>query len=232
VYLAIDTSTKFGGVALCDAGVIVRSQSWFTRHNHTVELMPAVQRLFEHQGLGIRDVQGIGVSQGPGGFSAVRAGLSVAKGLAFPLSIPVVGCSSLESIAYVYRCVGFPICPVTELGRDLLGWAYFATTEHGWERITPDRVGSTADFIHAVRRRHTVFCGDPVGILSSALNEAMGDRAHLIINSGGLDRLQGLAEVSSRRLGQGEADSIYSLSPHYLRPPGITQPNPPRRVRQ
>ena len=228
-YLVIDTSTRHGAVGVFAGGVLVRSLSWSTRNNHTSELMPALDVVLRGAGLQPSGLAGIVVAHGPGGFSALRAGLGAAKGLSFATGLPVVGVSTLEASAYPYRGLGLPVCPLIEAGRELVAWARFAQTESGWKRRTADRVTAT-DILLAYTGRHLLFCGEGVGTYASRLREVMGDRAHVVEEPAPLSRLGGLAELGAARLEAGDGGSVTALRPHYLRSPGITQPRAPRLI--
>ena len=48
--LAIDTSTRYAGVALTKEDQVVASHTWHSLYNHTSELMPSVVNILEHVG--------------------------------------------------------------------------------------------------------------------------------------------------------------------------------------
>jgi tRNA threonylcarbamoyladenosine biosynthesis protein TsaB len=235
LYLAIDTSTRYGAVGLWSAGALVRAHSWYSRHNHTSELMPAVEAALAASGATMADLTGIAVAQGPGGFSALRSGLGAAKGLAFAANLPVVGVSTVEASAYPHRGAGLPVCALIESGRGIVGWARFQLSGDGqgatWARRTPDRVTSL-DAMLTARGRHTLFCGEGVATHTDAIREALGDKAHLAIEPAPLSRIAGVAELGALRLDAGDADPVASLAPRYLRSPAITAPNPPKAITQ
>ena len=230
MYLAIDTSTKYGGVALWAEGGVLRKAAWHSMHSHTAELMPAIQELLKGVGVAVSALEGIAVATGPGGFSTLRAGLSVAKGLAFPLRLPVVGVSTLEASAYPYREASYIICPILESGRTLVAWARFQSKQGALHRLTPDRV-TEAPALLALTGRHTLFCGEGAAAYRELLQEALGGRAHFAEEADPSSRLSGLVEVGVARLAAGESDPLAGLQPHYLRAPGITAPRPPRPVK-
>ena len=230
MYLIIDTPTKHGAVGIWRKGALTRQLSWRSDHNHTAELMPAIESLLSQERLAPTDIQGIAVTSGPGGFGALRAGMSVAKGLAFSLGVPLVGISALEASAYPYREVGYPVCSLLEAGRGQVAWARFQQTTSGWRRRTPDRVTPDQALLQATGR-HTLFCGEGVATYAQRLREAIGRRAHLAPQTALTDRLHGAAAIGSARLDAGEADPLAALQPRYLRQPGITPPRQPQPVR-
>ena len=230
MYLVIDTSTRHGAIGLWRDGTLARVMAWRSPGNHTAELMPAVESALAQEGRVASDLQGIAVATGPGGFSALRAGMSVAKGLAFALEIPLVGVSTLEATAYPYRGAGYPVCAVLEAGRGQVAWARFVEGTAGWVRQTEDRVTPEAELVRS-NRRHTLFCGEGLSAYGDGLRAALGPRAHLVEQPTPLDRLQGASAIGVARLERGEADPVAGLEPRYLRPPGITTPRPPRSVR-
>lgn len=92
--LAFDTSTAVATVALVlDGGVLGERLSAASR-----VLADADDLLREH-GLEQRDISRLAVGTGPGSFTGIRIGLAAARGLAFSLSIPVAGVSTLDALA-------------------------------------------------------------------------------------------------------------------------------------
>jgi len=235
-YLIVDSSTRYGAVGLwvggaadgATGGTLVRTQTWFSKNNHTSELLPAVDGVLSAGGVTPVRLAGIAVASGPGGFSALRAGLGLVKGLAFAAGLPVIGVSTIEASAYPHRGVGLPICAVIEAGRGAVAWARFVQGD-SWKRRTPDRVTSLESML-AAKGRHTLFCGEGAGVHADAIRESLGAKAHVIVETTPVTRLAGVAALGVARLQAGEAESVAALRPRYLRAPSITPPKAPRVV--
>ena len=88
--LQIDTSTRYACVGLSREGRSLVEVAWRSERNHSVELAPAINRALDHAGAGIGDLTAVFVASGPGGFSALRVGMSTAKAIAHTSSIPLV----------------------------------------------------------------------------------------------------------------------------------------------
>ena len=228
MYLNIDTSTRYGAVGLWADGALVRAHSWYSKNNHTVELMPAIDGALQAAGVTMSHLKGIAVAHGPGGFSALRVGLGVVKGLVFASGLPVVGVSTLEASAYPHRGAGMPVCAVIASGRGVVAWARFQEADV-WRRRTPDRITSVERMLES-RGRHTLFCGEGVAQHKEAIREALGGRAHVASEASPLSRLAGVAELGAAMLDAGDAVPVKALIPRYLRTPAITRPNAPRVV--
>jgi tRNA threonylcarbamoyladenosine biosynthesis protein TsaB len=218
--LLLDTATRNGAAGLWDDG-LVRSETWRSPGSHTAELLPAVQRLLEAEHLAPRMLDAIAVVSGPGGFSALRAGLGVAKGLALGLGCPVVGVSSLAATAAPYRARGVTACAVLEAGRGTVAWARYSAARAYRERITP-----VQELLGVLRGGRLVLCGEGALTHREAIEAAYGERAVVVPYEPG-GRLMGLGMLGAARLAAGEADDAASLEPRYLRAPSIT---PPRRA--
>ena len=115
--LSIDTSTRYASVALAEAGEVIAEFSWYSHQNHTVELVPNIELLLQRQNVEYTDLSVIGLAIGPGNFSAVRVAISVAKGLAIALGVPVAPASTLLVEAYPYLSSDLPVCAVIGAGR-------------------------------------------------------------------------------------------------------------------
>lgn len=97
--LCIDTSSGVDSLALTKGlEVIATNQAQHTREQRPF-LLSNLQTLCSDAGWQWRDLEGVAVGLGPGGFTRLRSGLSVAKSLAFALDIPIFGGSSLVLLA-------------------------------------------------------------------------------------------------------------------------------------
>lgn len=97
--LAIDTATQVMSLALHDGFSLRAEQTWYTSNNHTAELAPAVRALLAHSDLAMTDLTALAVSIGPGSYTGLRIGVSLAKGMAAALKLPLVGVTTLDTLA-------------------------------------------------------------------------------------------------------------------------------------
>lgn len=100
--LNIETATKVCSVALAKDGEVVAIQESKTEHfSHSENLNLFIVSLFKKVDYGLKDLEAIAISMGPGSYTGLRIGASTAKGLAYGLGIPVIGISSLKALANI-----------------------------------------------------------------------------------------------------------------------------------
>jgi tRNA threonylcarbamoyladenosine biosynthesis protein TsaB len=216
--LAIDTASRVTGIALYDQTGLHMEQMWLTGDNHTVELMPYIIRACEQQGLGPSALQAVAVSLGPGSFTGLRVGLSVAKGLALALGIPVLGVPTLDAIAYAHSREVLPVCAVLPAGRGRWCVALYESSAAGWQRSSEYALVSADDLI-ALLQEPTFICGELDAHLVEVLRTVAVERApRVVIASPALSmrRAGHLAELAWQRFSAGERDELSSLTPIYL----------------
>lgn len=219
--LAIDTATELASVALYDGEKGPRAEStWYTSMNHTVELMPTIALILERQGLAAEELDGLAVSLGPGSFTGLRIGLSVAKGLSLSLGIPIVGIPTLDIVAYAHYGQNLPICAIIQAGRGRICVALYERFEMGWQRLTEYHLATVKELSIQVKVP-TLFCGEIDGSLNEALQAQMGRRAVVASPASSLRRAAYLAELGWHRLRSGERDTLTTLEPLYLHHPNL-----------
>ena len=241
--LAIDTSTRYAGVALADSGRVLSCRSWYSAVNHTSELMPAVAQTLEGAGLTVSDLDGIAVALGPGGFSALRVGMSVAKGLAMASGKPLVGVGTLDLEAHPYLDSGLPVCALLDAGRGEVASAYFqigpgnvpvpvpeTDADAKGQRVREDLICDPEELLSGIDER-TLFCGEGVQPHAELIRERLGRRG-VVVGHSPVSRLGSLVELGRQRLESGERDDVATLQPYYLRMPSIGGPKRRDRVPQ
>jgi tRNA threonylcarbamoyl adenosine modification protein YeaZ len=96
--IAIESASTDPSVAVAERdGSILRSDGWSAGQRQAHELLPRLLAALESAGGSLADVTAIGIGTGPGSFTGLRVGMSVAKGLAFVLQRPIFGVASLAA---------------------------------------------------------------------------------------------------------------------------------------
>lgn len=97
--LAIDTSTSSMSVALTRGGELLGELTSKAERNHSIHLIPLIQQLLTSAGMRPRDLDALAVGVGPGSYTGVRIGVTVAKTFAWTHGMALLGVSSLEALA-------------------------------------------------------------------------------------------------------------------------------------
>jgi tRNA threonylcarbamoyladenosine biosynthesis protein TsaB len=97
--LNIDTSTEVCSVALARNGELLHLRENVAGQNHAMLLTVFINELLEEANITVGQLDGLAVSGGPGSYTGLRIGVSVAKGICYASNIPLITLSSLESMA-------------------------------------------------------------------------------------------------------------------------------------
>ena len=101
--LSIDTCGALGTVALARLDIeklSLLAQTELPGKTYSARLVPTIRELLATHSIALSEIETIVVTNGPGSFTGIRIGLSTAKGLAEPTSIPIVAVSRLAVLAH------------------------------------------------------------------------------------------------------------------------------------
>ena len=87
--LAIDTATERASIALGVNGDGALEETIEGPRRHAAGLLPAIETLLRRAAVSLADVRGIVLSDGPGSFTGLRVGASVAKALVHARGLPL-----------------------------------------------------------------------------------------------------------------------------------------------
>lgn len=96
--LNIETSTEVCSVSLAENGKTLFQKESTDGLNHSELLTVFIQDLFKENHFEISRIDAVAVSKGPGSYTGLRIGVSVAKGLCYALDKPLIGVGSLETM--------------------------------------------------------------------------------------------------------------------------------------
>ncbi len=108
--LALETSSPYSGVSVLDGETPLISLINHKPFRHVEELPIFVERLLKETGLSLKDISFIAISEGPGFFTGLRAGISYARALAFALDIPLLSVPTMEVIQREYGLKDVELC--------------------------------------------------------------------------------------------------------------------------
>lgn len=213
--IAIDTATRWAGLALYDGERVRAEAGWQSRNNHSVELMPALDRMLAQQGVDPERLTAVAVASGPGSFTGLRIGMSVAKGLAQAQGIPILGVPTLDVLVVPHGEQRRPVWAVIQAGRGRLCAAYYRRRSGRWQQ-DGDLYLTTVEELAALVTGRCLMCGE----LSAAERTYLAEQceADLVFASPALAvrRPAYLAELGWARLQNGEVDDLATLEPTYL----------------
>lgn len=216
--LAIDTATSFAGLALWEEDHLWAEEAWHTRLNHSVELMPRIQRMLATHHLAAERLAAIAISLGPGSFTGVRAGLAAAKGLALPYRIPLVGISTLDVIAYPFRQSELPVWAIIAAGRGRIGAACYQRLDDTWRQVIAPQL-TTFDALCRQTNVPAIFVGEIFAAEAELLRNRLGSKAIVPPPALRSRRAGYLAELAAARLANNDVDDAMTLAPIYLQTP-------------
>lgn len=96
--LALDTATEACSAALLNQQQI-DARFEIAPRDHTQRILPLVQALLQAQQLELTALDALAFGRGPGSFTGVRIGIGIAQGLALGANLPMIGVSSLATMA-------------------------------------------------------------------------------------------------------------------------------------
>lgn len=212
--LAVDTSTRWVGLALYNGAQVLAESIWQSQNTHTIEVAPAIQDLLAHSGAKVEDLRAIGVATGPGSFTSLRIGLGLTKGLALACRIPIVGIPTLDILAAAQPVRDLPMAAVLQAGRGRLALGWYAVQSGGWVAHSAPQVVRVEE-LAALIHKPTLVCGELTGEERQVLARKRKNVV-LVSPAQSVRRPAYLAELAWRRWQSGKVDDVVTLAPIYL----------------
>lgn len=135
--LAIETSGRVGSVALVEAGGVLAEDAFPHGLQHAAEIIPRIDRLCRERGRTPADLREIYVSAGPGSFTGLRIGVTLAKTLAFATGARIVAVPTASVLVQNAPPEAMHVIIVLDAKRDQIFTARFARRGDAWAPVEP-----------------------------------------------------------------------------------------------
>jgi tRNA threonylcarbamoyladenosine biosynthesis protein TsaB len=161
ITLAIECATDTVGLALLDGEEILAEFYLGPGRHHAEVLLPAMENLLTLSQIPMEKIGLLACTTGPGSFTGVRMGVSTMKGLALALGKPIVGVSTLETLAMNAFPTPRLVCPLIDARRDQVYTGFYRTDPDGFpEAAGLERLTDIAQVLRDLPADGVDFVGD------------------------------------------------------------------------
>lgn len=213
--LAIDTSNHTLGIALVKDSTVIGESITYLKKNHSVRAMPTVEALMKECGVVPSELSKIVVAKGPGSYTGVRIGVTIAKTLAWTLSIPISAVSSLETLAANGQYFDGWISPLFDARRGQVYTGLYMFEEGKIQEIKQDQNILLTDWLHELKKtgKPVLFLGQDVHLHEESIRSILGETAVIAEGAFHNPRPSMLAFLGTDR----PAEDVHQLVPNYIR---------------
>lgn len=218
IWLGIDTANTPLSVAIVKDGVVLAEENTSIAVNHSLRAMPAIAEIVEKAGIVPADIDKIAVSEGPGSYTGVRIGVTIAKTLAWTLDKPIVGVSSLKVIAANGLFFDGLICPIVDARRSNVYAGVYRSENGVLSSVVEDGHYSIDELVGEIEKHEgpVLFIGKDTAMYRSNLIEKLGSRVVIAPLICDLPRASALIYLA----GQCESfEDVHHFTPEYRRIP-------------
>jgi tRNA threonylcarbamoyladenosine biosynthesis protein TsaB len=178
--LSIDTSNYVLGIGILDGDTVLGEYISNIKKNHSVRVMPAIQTLMNECGIQPKDLSKIVVAEGPGSYTGVRIGVTIAKTLAWTLNIPLSGVSSLEAAAAsAGRYFDGYVSPFFDARRGQIYTGLYKFVGQDLHLVKEDQLVQSADWTETMNELDgkVLFTSNDLKLHEKVLKDGLGEKA-------------------------------------------------------
>ncbi|WP_248928749.1 tRNA (adenosine(37)-N6)-threonylcarbamoyltransferase complex dimerization subunit type 1 TsaB [Paenibacillus hamazuiensis] len=232
VMLAMDTSTSSMTSAIFRDGRLLAENNSKAERNHSMYLIPHIQEMLRSLELRPGDIAAIATGVGPGSYTGIRIGVTVAKTFAWARKVPLIGVSSLEAMALGGLRLAQSAAPegkiwVVPLMDARRGQAFTALYEADGEGLRPLRpdgirlVAAWTEELAGLTKEqgpaHIIFAGE-IELHMDALNRFAEHHPAAVIKPHAL-RACDVGELAYPRWHAGQFEDVHGFAPNYTQLP-------------
>ncbi len=216
--LAIESGTGICSVGVAYNGQIVALRESNVGRDHAKSVAQFVDEVLEECGLAVKDLDAVAVGKGPGSYTGLRIGVSVAKGLCFGAGVPLIGVGSLESLAQVAIesgavAEGDVLAPMVDARRMEVYTQLFSGS------------GEAQGDVEALVVDESAFGGVEGLVIfgdgAEKCRELLPGAKYIDVEASAI----GVAKVAQERLLRGEFEDVAYFEPFYLKEVVVTKSN-------
>ena len=216
--LLIETATDVCSVALSVHGEVIQEETLTSGKRHSAALTGMIQTITEALPQQLRSLSAVAISEGPGSYTGLRVGASVAKALCFSLEIPLISVSTLHALASPFRSHDHHVMSTIDARRQE---AYAAIFVKGVQQSPVESIIFTPDKVQALALEFEQMIITGTGI--SKVAQLFEPYPHLIIKPS-VCAASLLGPIAHEKYISRVFEDVAYYVPFYFKAPNITKP--------
>jgi len=214
--VGIDTSSYSGSVSIVEDNKLLGECLLNIGPKHSENIVASIDWLLNTLNIERKELDAVAVSIGPGSFTSLRIGVTIAKSLAYSLKLKIIGISSLEILASNIPLTDNKICPLIDAKRDEVYSAIFQFDNGTIKQIRDNKIQKVTELCNEINDK-TVFVGDAVTVYEDVLKGTLSDLAVIAGEPFNLPKSSNCALLGFNKLNEGIQDDPILLVPDYFR---------------
>lgn len=180
--LAIETSTELCSVAVAHPQGVTQHQAMGAR-GHSGHVLPMIAQILSSSGLQLKECLAIAFGAGPGAFTGLRIACSVAQGLAYGASLPVIGVPTLSALAEAVHTArplqsGMRVANVLDARMGEVYWSVDEWDGSAWRSLHPPSLDAPDNAAQGISRFHAQWgAGNGFDLQHAGLSTSVGEVA-------------------------------------------------------
>ena len=187
---------------------------------HSAYLIPKIRDVLKQNSLLIKDLDAIGVNIGPGSFTGIRAGITIARVLSQQANLKLVGVTSLEILSKLNKSDKKTIV-VADARKNKVYYAEFENSKTIVEPMLVDK----DELVEKITDKDLVIADSSI---SQFLNENSISNLNYEVSEENLGLF--LSEIVSEKLTLNDDYNWAKVKPLYIQKPSITKPKELKNV--
>ena len=211
--LNLETATTNCSVCVSNRNKILAIRENDTpNYSHSEQLHIFINECLEEAGIGMKDLDAVAVSKGPGSYTGLRIGVSAAKGLCFALDIPLISISTLKSMASQINADKEElIIPVLDARRMEVYSAVFDAELNQIRDVKAEIIDENS-FEDYSEKKTVHIVGNGAEKIKGILNGTNN-----IFNTGLVPSSKDMAMLSSKKFLENDFEDVAYFEPYYLK---------------
>ncbi len=207
-YLAIDTSTMISTVTVGDDKEILGDFNVNQSKTHSESLVPMIETLLDLLGMTIKDIDKFIIAQGPGSFTGLRIGMTVAKTLAQVEKKDLIIISTLKAMAAGSTSDKAKLPLIDARSTRVYGALY----DKDLKEIIPENLYEIDDLARLVNEKGLEI--EMIGLMNDKYFDKFEKAVKAPIN---INNCIGRSLIRLCQEENPKAKALYEISPNYLR---------------
>lgn len=219
--LNIETATEVCSVCISNGNNIIAFQETVEPYMHSKSLTTLIQQSIKDGNVKLSDLDAVAISEGPGSYTALRVGTSVAKGICYALEKPLIAIDTLQAIAWASsRKEGIEglYCSMIDARRMEVYCKMFDAENNAVTKVESRIIDESSYNNYFASNKKIIFCGNGAEKCMKAI------KSPLAVFSKTYCSAANMATLSQRSFKEQKFSDLAYFTPNYHKSPNITTP--------